>query len=146
MHGYGGSGGSRVATGNPRAAEEEILFFIVAAQIGFRQSFRSSPFPVECASGSAGRAGRGRARDRAFLDSLPLAVVNVTILRGWTRMPLRGGFSHLQCRQHRARPCKERKSGAPTVVVLSARSKAWATRRLLLVRVDLVHFEFQGPS
>jgi hypothetical protein len=61
-------------------------------------------------------------------------------------MPLRGGFSHLQCRQHRARPCKERKSGAPTVVVLSARSKAWATRRLLLVRVDLVHFEFQGPS
>jgi hypothetical protein len=35
----------------------------------------------------------------------------------------------LSCRQHRTRPCKERKDGAPTVLVTPARSRARATRR-----------------
>ena len=34
-------------------------------------------------------------------------------------------------RQHRARPCKKRKSGAPTVLMMPVRSKARATRRQL---------------
>jgi len=31
-------------------------------------------------------------------------------------------------RQHRTPPCKKRKSGAPIVLIVPARSKAWATR------------------
>jgi hypothetical protein len=34
-------------------------------------------------------------------------------------------------RQHRARPCKKRKSAAPTVLMMPARSKARATRQYL---------------
>src|SRR5215472_10753160 len=73
------------------------------------------------------RAGRGAVIDTISWTKLGL----YKSMWGWGRFGFGTGRLKSKIswdRQHRARPCKKRKDGAPTLLIASARSKAWATR------------------